>query len=85
MLCTCACVSFSVYKVTKVLCLHSVHSLPLRFGGWSTSGLDRDDIASNSSDVTCFSSHLTSFAILVDASGITGVSCGGVHKCLAVR
>ena len=83
--CTCACVSFSVCKVTKVLCLRSVHSLPLRSGGWSTSGLDRDDIATNSSEVTCFSSHLTSFAILVDASGITGVSCDGVHKCLAVR
>ena len=47
------------------------------------SGLDRDDVASSSSEVTCFSSHLTSFAILVDASGVTGVRCAVQRRCSA--
>ena len=59
-----------------MLSLLPADSRPLRVGGWSMSGLDRDDVASSSSDVTCFSSHLTSFAILVDASGVTGVRRG---------
>lgn len=68
--------SFSVCIVNVMLSLLPVcYPVPLRMGGWSRSGLDMDDIASGSSEVTCLSSHLTSFAILVDASGVTEVRC----------
>ena len=66
-----------------MLSLLPADSRPLRVGGWSMSGLDRDDVASSSSEVTCFSSHLTSFAILVDASGVTGVRCAVQRRCSA--
>ena len=34
-------------------------------GGWSTEGVDLDTNHSNKTSVTCLTTHLTSFAVLV--------------------
>lgn len=34
-------------------------------GGWSTRGVTIDDELSNDTIITCYSTHLTSFAVLV--------------------
>ena len=68
---------FQFVSVVRLVVTFIFVSSSSSMGGWSRSGLDMDDITSDSSEVTCLSSHLTSFAILVDASGVTGVSCHG--------
>jgi len=40
-------------------------------GGWSSVGLNVED--SNETSITCTSTHLTSFAVLVDVSGASQV------------
>ena len=39
-----------------------------RIGGWSTEGVTVDKMNSNRTSVTCFTTHLTSFAVLVSTA-----------------
>ena len=65
------------YKsVFQLLSLHSlILSLSVQLGGWSTEGLQvSGSWGDGSTQVVCESTHLTSFAILVDYSGLVAVS-----------
>ena len=61
-------------SVRAVVLLHvkliSVHSIGM--GGWSSDGIETV-FDEGTQTVTCLSSHLTSFAVLVDVAGTTTV------------
>ena len=51
-------------------------------GGWSTQGVTIDDELSNDTIITCYSTHLTSFAVLVSPQDERPVSISArfIHR-----
>ena len=50
-------------------------------GRWSTQGVEIVDELSNDTIITCYSTHLTSFAVLVSPQDERPVSTSTRHRC----
>ena len=67
----------SLHSKTSLMSAHTTifHPHSVQFGGWSSQGLRLSGSWENgSTHVVCESTHLTSFAMLVDYSGVVAVS-----------
>ena len=91
------CVQNSVAVHQQLLCMviRTVNTLTQRVGNgaWSFEGLQRTDTDGNNTMVQCSSTHLTSFAILVNVGGpmTHPITCSnfldpyGVYICILLR
>jgi len=64
-----------LYNKLTMCILYNTLIIHLSRGGWDTEGVTVIEINTNISTITCNSTHLTSFAVLVDVSGGHQVCC----------